>query len=228
MTKDENGITIVSLVVTIIVMLIIFGVTLVAGTELINNSRLTKIETFLYLVKARAETLAEQYQFDRDVKSLISFSKLEEGNIQPKIFYNNPTRIFSYTIKDNPTPVTAYNVRATSTDESDVKFYKLIYKVYRNNYNVLGSDGMPRYLFLKWGKQECISQGVVKDNTDDTNLYNDDNASLLDDNTKFAIVVYDIETGNVASVAYSEGFKNENGVVEYTLNELLTPDYEEE
>ena len=67
MTKDKKGITLVSLVITIIVMLIIFGVTLVSSTVLLNNAKLTKIETSLYLVKATADSLVEQYTFDENL-----------------------------------------------------------------------------------------------------------------------------------------------------------------
>lgn len=70
MLRDKKGVTLVLLVIAIILMLIIFSVTMSAGTDLIRNSEKNRLMTNLYLVKSRAATLLEDYLFDKTDESL--------------------------------------------------------------------------------------------------------------------------------------------------------------
>ncbi len=70
MLRNKNGVTLALLIVAIIVMLIIFGVTVETGTELITNSEKNRLMTNLYLIKARATSLLEDYLFDESLESL--------------------------------------------------------------------------------------------------------------------------------------------------------------
>ena len=65
MLKGKKGVTLVLLVVAIILMLIIFGVTISAGTDLIKNSEKNRLMTNLYLIRSKAATLLEDYLFDK-------------------------------------------------------------------------------------------------------------------------------------------------------------------
>lgn len=70
MLRDKKGVTLGTLVVAIILMFIIFGVTMSAGTDLLRNSEKNKLMTNLYLIRARAATLLEDYLFDGSEENL--------------------------------------------------------------------------------------------------------------------------------------------------------------
>lgn len=70
MLRDKKGVTLILLAVAIIVMLIIFGVTISTGTDLVRNSEKNRLMTNLYLIKSRASSLLEDYLFDRSEESL--------------------------------------------------------------------------------------------------------------------------------------------------------------
>lgn len=224
MTKDKKGITLISLAVTIVVMLIILGVTLVSGTALLDNSKLTKIETTLIMIKSRAEILAEQYGFDENIKSILSFSVLEDKHTTPTVFsYGGNYSMLKY--KSNN-----INFGVNVND----KFNNMVERIYPSPSNstvkvktVNGEITINRILFVKWGLDECVSQGVI--NKENQSIDGKEFKSDIIDNTnKYAIVAYDLKTGNVLSVAYSVGYRNEDNVIEYTLEDMLNVDVEEE
>lgn len=245
MTKDKKGITLVSLVVTLIVMLIIFSVTLISATVILDNSKLTKIETTLYMAKARAEVLLEQYMFDGNVKPLIYFSTKVEKKLNPIGYYCNTDssgKIIESTTKFSCTETRVNkisNYKETYTIQliSNTSFTNKIKSIY-SNYNeqmekikydtngvpVTGADGttivkekVGRYLFVKWGVEECLSQGIYKNNSNGTK----NNDAIVNEND-YIIVVYDLASGNV-SVAYSKGYRSDNKIL-YTLDSMLKID----
>jgi len=219
MTKNAKGITLISFAITVIVMLIILGVTLVSGTSLLEHSRLTKIETSLLLIKAKAETLAEQFDFDGNVESVLNFSVLDNNGLRPTVF-NYGTNVNSLAYRGNNGTVFWVNSNNTA-------FNDLVKKIYGTNFsenitvktwtglNYVGIN-IDRFLYVKWGLNECISHGIVKED--------DDGNKIFDNNDKYAIVQYDLKNGSVPSISYSPGFRNKNGVIEYTLSDLLQID----
>ena len=62
--KNNKGITLAVLVVSIIVMLIILGITISTGDTLLRNSQKNRLKTNMYLIKSRASSLLEDYMFD--------------------------------------------------------------------------------------------------------------------------------------------------------------------
>jgi len=72
--RKNKGVTLTILVITIIVMLIIFGITMSSADDLLRNSQKNRLKTNLYLIQARAETLLENYLFDMDGKDLKTIS----------------------------------------------------------------------------------------------------------------------------------------------------------
>lgn len=231
MTKDKNGITLVSLVITIIVMLIIFGVTITTGTKLLENSKKIKIQTNLYTVKSQAETLLEQYMFDGNVEPLISFSKLEKKGKSPT-GYSIISNYFTYEKNLNGTR-RPYTLNSESAFYNKIKdsVYKELWTngsgkpKYSDSKDVTNQDGtttrIPRFLFVKWGWDECVSKGICKENvngkTDNDSIVNKDD---------YIIVLYDLFTGKV-DVAYSKGYRS-NGKIAYTLDSILNIDTIEE
>jgi len=64
MYKKSEGVTLVSLVLTIVVMFILIGVTIESGTELLRSSKLKTVITNMMLIQSRAEVIYEKYTFD--------------------------------------------------------------------------------------------------------------------------------------------------------------------
>ena len=64
MLKNKKGMTLTALIITLFVIIIIVGITISSSTDIIKNSSKSSIQTNLYLIKARAETLLEDYLFD--------------------------------------------------------------------------------------------------------------------------------------------------------------------
>lgn len=66
MNKNQKGITIVSLVITIIILLIIGGVSVTVGTSVIKQATITNINTNMMLIQAKTKTIAEQAKFNNN------------------------------------------------------------------------------------------------------------------------------------------------------------------
>lgn len=66
MLKENRGITLVALAVTVIVITIIVAITVTTGNELIKNSEKNKLKSNLYLIQSKAENMLEDYTFNFD------------------------------------------------------------------------------------------------------------------------------------------------------------------
>lgn len=64
MFRCKKGVTLMTTAVAILIMIIIAAVTISAGGTLLKNAEKGKVETFLYVVKARARVLLDDYLFD--------------------------------------------------------------------------------------------------------------------------------------------------------------------
>ena len=76
--KNNKGVTITILVITIIVMLILFSITFSTATDLLKNSQRNKMKTMLYMVQSRAQILLDDYIFDNDTGDGASSDKLKD------------------------------------------------------------------------------------------------------------------------------------------------------
>ena len=68
--KNEKGITIIALIITIILMLILVGVTVKVGTKEISKAKLEDIKTEMISIKTRAEIVKDKYDF-KDIDNLV-------------------------------------------------------------------------------------------------------------------------------------------------------------
>ncbi len=75
--KQEKGITIVALIITVILMLILVGVGVYFGGDAIETARIEDIKTDMISIKTRAKIIVEQYNF-KDIDSLIGTPITEE------------------------------------------------------------------------------------------------------------------------------------------------------
>ncbi len=86
MLKNNKGITILALVITVLILLILTGVSLGTGYSVITDIKLGRTVANMALVKAKAETIYEQYQFSGNSEDLVgepvSVDFLSEREIQ--------------------------------------------------------------------------------------------------------------------------------------------------
>lgn len=66
MKKNQKGITILSLVITIVILIIISSVTVYTATSVIKQAELQTINTNMMLIQAKTKTIAEQAKFNND------------------------------------------------------------------------------------------------------------------------------------------------------------------
>ncbi len=66
MNKKSKGITLVSLVITIIILMLITSVTVYTGTNVIKQVTLQNVNTDMMLIKAKVKTMEEQAKFNKD------------------------------------------------------------------------------------------------------------------------------------------------------------------
>ena len=67
--NKENGITIIALIITIILMLILAGVGMHLGSDAVNKAKLEDIKTDMLSIKTKALVIAEKYKF-KDIDTL--------------------------------------------------------------------------------------------------------------------------------------------------------------
>ncbi len=68
--KSKNGITIIALIITIILMLILAGVGMHYSENAIDKAKLEDIKTDMISIKTKAKIVAEQYNF-KDIENLV-------------------------------------------------------------------------------------------------------------------------------------------------------------
>lgn len=85
--KIENGITIIALIITIILMLILAGVGIHFGSDAIDKAKLEDIKTDMISIKTKAKIITEQYNF-KDIDSLIG-SQITDTEAQGLNITNN-------------------------------------------------------------------------------------------------------------------------------------------
>lgn len=96
--NNSRGITIVSLVITIIVILVITSVTVYTGDNIIKKAKLQTINTNMMLIQVKTKTIAEQAKFNKDTSNYkgnvvnnISGNKKVDKLIEQGIIENTDT-----------------------------------------------------------------------------------------------------------------------------------------
>lgn len=75
--NKENAITIVALIITVIVTLILLGVGIHLGSDVVNKAKLEDIKTDMNSIKTKANIIAEKYNF-KDIENLVGSEITEE------------------------------------------------------------------------------------------------------------------------------------------------------
>jgi len=103
-TKDNKGITLIALVITIVLMLILVSVTTYTGIDIYNNSRINKFVTQMKLIQSKVDDLvgskteAELELLGQDISSVSkATSVIEEASYNGEIISNDiSTNTFRY------------------------------------------------------------------------------------------------------------------------------------
>lgn len=75
--RKENGITIIALIITVILMIVVVGVGIRYGTNSIDKAKLEDIKTDMISIKTRAKIIVEQYNF-KDIENLVGSAITDE------------------------------------------------------------------------------------------------------------------------------------------------------
>lgn len=92
--KVENGITIIALIITIILMLILVGVGMHFGGDALDKAKIEDIKTEMLSIKPKAKVVAEQKNF-KDIENLVG-TPLDQDASQEGIqtdTYNIPDKL---------------------------------------------------------------------------------------------------------------------------------------
>ena len=79
--KNKKGITLVSLIVTIVVMGILLSVTVIYSSDLMQKSKMTDYIGYMKLVKARADVVLEEDYFNGNEVTGVEIVKTQVENI---------------------------------------------------------------------------------------------------------------------------------------------------
>lgn len=138
--KNKKGITIIALVITVIIMLILVGVTIKVGTNSIDEAEKEDIITNMISIKTRAKIVKDQYNF-KDISNLVGTKLTEDTEhdttqIDSVIPTENKENCYIWTQTDlNDQGLTSIN-----SDESD--FYVVYYGDENNGIEVYYSNGI--------------------------------------------------------------------------------------
>jgi Tfp pilus assembly protein PilE len=95
--KNEKGITLVLLIITIIIMMILVGVTVHFSNDAIDKATLEDIKTDMISIKTRAKIIAEQYNF-KDIDALVGSTITDEE--AQKLDLTNSDKILKWSSSD--------------------------------------------------------------------------------------------------------------------------------
>ena len=113
--KMEKGITIIALVITIILMLILAGVTVRFSTDAIKKANLEDIKTDMISIKTKAKIITEKYNF-KDIESLVG-SPITDEEAQ-KLGITNSDKVLKWSNED----LDSQNLRVIQGDKYVVSY----------------------------------------------------------------------------------------------------------
>lgn len=157
MRKNKNrGITLASLVITIIVLLIIAGISVYSGTDIIKRAKLEELKTNMLLIETKAKECVENANFklgkidnlsdDEKINRIneakkelkgIEITEADNINIEPSDYNNN----YYYKLtEDNLKDMGLSNIKLSDTDELYIVKYD-IQNAKVEIYNTKGYEG---------------------------------------------------------------------------------------
>lgn len=143
--SNKNGITLISLIVTIIVLIILAGITITEGNSLIKKAKIESIMTNMITIKSKAKVLVEEA--NSKVWALADERKIEELN-----------RIFTEEYKMESTTIDSTQKEELNSEDFENTQNIVCYKLSDEALNIIGFTEV----------EECSDYIIVlnKDNFD--------------------------------------------------------------
>lgn len=161
--KENKGITLVALIITIIVMLILASITINFGTTQIKNANLQNFKTSMLLIEAKAKEYVERANYQLGVKPEEAVNNAEllansQNELQgegkgTKVTSDNPVASVIKSVGISEDDITAGNVYLLSTEDlqkigiNDEKsdeengYYVLVYNILDASVKVYNTKG---------------------------------------------------------------------------------------
>jgi Tfp pilus assembly protein PilE len=138
MFKNNKGVTLIILAITLVIMLIIFGITLSSADDLLRNTQKNKLKTNLLLIQARASSLLEDYLF----VTTIDYSS---STITYDTYQNDKTNIEQYLGGSFIVKNKFQTVKSLGFESSNTTF-------------------SGKYIYCEWTLETLKKQGISTDN----------------------------------------------------------------
>ena len=155
--NNEKGITIVSLIITIIVILIITGITIKIGTSGLDKANIQNIKTNMLLIEAKTKEYVEDANFELGVnKDRIAqaISKLEESVKGTKVLNSDSNvsdlinigiaqvdiddgRVYKLSTQD----LVDMGIKGVNSDEKE-GLYIVVYDIQNSNCKIYNTSGI--------------------------------------------------------------------------------------
>lgn len=122
--KKNNGITMVALVITVIILLILSGISINAGSNIITKSKLENIKTDMMLIKVKGKEYVENANFNLGT----SFEKLTDENEKNTRLENAKTKLKGTeieNIEDLDSKLSITSDKFKEEKENMIYYYKL-------------------------------------------------------------------------------------------------------
>jgi Tfp pilus assembly protein PilE len=163
--NNNKGITLVALSITVIVLMILSGITVSTGMSMVKTAKLEELRTNMLLIQAKAKEYVEEANF----KLGITIDKLEGEEKQKKIDSAKDKEILKV---DEENDITNNNefTYITKDETGDYIYY---YKLTEDNLNDMGisnvkSNGQDGWYIIKYNIKDAnvevyYSKGFQKD-----------------------------------------------------------------
>lgn len=122
--EKNNGITMVALVITVIILLILSGISINAGSNIITKSKLENIKTDMMLIKVKGKEYVENANFNLGT----SFEKLTDENEKNTRLENAKTKLKGTeieNIEDLDSKLSITSDKFKEEKEKMIYYYKL-------------------------------------------------------------------------------------------------------
>lgn len=213
--KKEKGITLISLVITIIILLIIASISVFSGTHTIKYAKWNKAKSEMETVQTQVNAWHEEYKnlSDTEKEKYIDSIGTSAGspiNVKDEDSYNNALE----KTKNNVAEI----------DESNISDYRLLSEYYLKKN--LGLNGSYEFLVNIKTRDVVLLSGLEYEGnmyytTKDFNIYNTESADVTG-------IKFDLEQGNgneiiISNVKLIDSNSNESNIskfkVQYKMND---------
>lgn len=154
--KDNKGVTLVSLVITIIVLLIISSIAIYSGGDTIKNAKLESLKTNMLLIQAKAKEYCEEASFKLGTEESPSEEKINNAKSSLKGTEQGEESIPKYITKDYEKKEYIYKLETSNLRDMGI--------------NGVESDYKNGYYFVKYNLTDVTAEiyntkGFTKDGT---------------------------------------------------------------